>query len=119
LKRISKIDKHTIDLCESYDWPGNVRELQNIVERSVILCNGDTFHVEQAWLTTQHSRPGSERGSLTKTLENYERRIIESALAESNGKVAGIDGAAVKLGIPRSTLDARIKQLHIKRHTVR
>jgi formate hydrogenlyase transcriptional activator len=118
-KRISKIDKKTLDLCASYDWPGNVRELQNIVERSVILCNGNTFRVEQAWLTTQSATPRPERGSLTKNLEDYERGIIEAALAESNGKVAGLDGAAAKLGIPRSTLDARIKQLHIKRHTVR
>jgi PAS domain S-box-containing protein len=118
-KRISKIDKKALDLCESYDWPGNVRELQNIVERSVILCNGDTFRVEQAWLTTQSATPRPEWGSLTKSLQDYERGIIEAALAESNGKVAGPDGAAAKLGIPRSTLDARIKQLHIKRHTVR
>ena len=117
-KRIDKIDKNTLDLCESYDWPGNVRELQNIVERSVILCNGDTFRVEQAWLTN-HGGPHRERGNLTKTLQDYERGIIETALAESNGKVAGPDGAAAKLGIPRSTLDARIKQLNIRRHTVR
>jgi PAS domain S-box-containing protein len=118
-KRISKIDKNTLDLCQSYDWPGNVRELQNIVERSVILCNGDTFRVEPAWLTTHTATPHSKAGDLTKSLQDYERGIIETALAESNGKVAGPDGAAAKLGIPRSTLDARIKQLHIKRHTVR
>jgi formate hydrogenlyase transcriptional activator len=118
-KRISKIDKNTLRLCESYDWPGNIRELQNIVERSVILCNGDTFLVEQAWLTAQNAIPCQERGSLTKALQNYERGVIEAALAESNGKVAGPDGAAAKLGIPRSTLDARIKQLNIRRHTVR
>ena len=118
-KRISKIDKNTLELCESYDWLGNIRELQNIVERSVILCNDDTLRVEQAWLTTRHPGPGSVRGSLTKALQSYETRIIEAALAESNGKVAGPDGAAAKLGIPRSTLDARIKQLNIKRYIVR
>jgi PAS domain S-box-containing protein len=118
-KRINKIDKNTLELCGSYDWPGNIRELQNIVERSVILCNGDTLRIEQAWLTTHNGSPRHERGSLTQTLQSYEKRMIEAALAESNGKVAGPDGAAAKLGIPRSTLDARIKQLHIKRHTVR
>ena len=118
-KRIDKIDKNTLSRCESYDWPGNIRELQNIVERSVILCTGDIFRVEQAWLTTQTAAPRPQRGSLAKTLQDYERGIIEAALAESNGKVAGSDGAAAKLGIPRSTLDARIKQLNIKRHTVR
>jgi formate hydrogenlyase transcriptional activator len=118
-KRISKIDKKALDLCESYDWPGNVRELQNIVERSVILCNGDTLRVEQTWLSTQSGTPRPGPGSLTKNLEDYERGIIEAALAESNGKVAGPDGAAARLGVPRSTLDARIKQLGIKRRTVR
>jgi formate hydrogenlyase transcriptional activator len=118
-KRISKIEKHTLELCESYDWPGNIRELQNIIERSVILCNSDTLRVQQAWLTTQNASARPEWGSLTKSLQNYERGIIEAALVESNGKVAGPDGAAAKLGIRRSTLDTRIKQLHIKRHTVR
>jgi DNA-binding NtrC family response regulator len=118
-KRISRIDKHTLELCASYDWPGNIRELQNIVERSVILCNGDTFRVEQAWLTAHSGNPRPGRRNLTDALQTYEKKLIEVALAESNGKVAGADGAAARLGIPRSTLDARIKQLNIKRHTVR
>ena len=117
-KPISKIDKNTLELCQSYHWPGNIRELQNIVERSVILCNGDTFSVERAWLSSQAvDRP--ESGALTNTLKSFEREIIEKALAESNGKVAGPSGAAAKLGIPRTTLEARIKQLNIKRYTAR
>jgi DNA-binding NtrC family response regulator len=117
-KQISNIDKNTLELCLSYHWPGNIRELQNIVERSVILCNGDTFSVEQAWLSSQAvDRPGS--GALTSTLQSYEKEIIEKALADSNGKVAGPTGAAAKLGVPRTTLDARIKQLNIKRSTIR
>ncbi|MCU1307928.1 MAG: sigma54 specific transcriptional regulator, Fis family, partial [Acidobacteriaceae bacterium] len=95
-----------------------IRELQNIIERSVILCNGDTFRVERAWLSSQTSyRP--ESGTLPETLQSYEREIIEAALVESNGKVAGPNGAAAKLGIPRSTLDARIKQLKILKYTIR
>ena len=117
-KQITKIDKKTIDLCKSYHWPGNIRELQNIVERSVILCNGDTFSIDPAWLSSPTvSRP--EPGVLTKTIRSHEKEIIEAALAESNGKVAGSNGAAVKLGIPRSTLDAKIKQLGIKKYSVR
>jgi transcriptional regulator with GAF, ATPase, and Fis domain len=117
-KHISKIAKNTLELCLSYHWPGNIRELQNIVERSVILCSGDTFSVEPAWLSSQAvGRP--ESGALTNILQNYEKEIIERALDDSNGKVAGPNGAAVKLGIPRTTLDARIKQLNIKRHTIR
>jgi transcriptional regulator with GAF, ATPase, and Fis domain len=117
-KHISKIDKHTLELCVSYHWPGNIRELQNIVERSVILSNRDTFSVEPAWLSSQ-AVGHPESGALTNTLQSYEKEIIEKALADSNGKVAGPNGAAAKLGIPRTTLDARIKQLDIKRHTIR
>src|SRR5258706_1139652 len=117
-KQITKIEKHTLELCKSYSWPGNIRELQNIIERSVILCNGDTFSIDPAWLPSQAvSRP--ERGVLTKTIRSHEKEIIEAALAESNGKVAGPNGAAAKLGIPRSTLDAKIKQLSIKKYSVR
>ena len=101
----------------SYHWPGNIRELQNIVERAVILCNGDTFSIEPAWLSGGARRP--EVDGLVNALESYEKEIIERALTDSNGKVAGPDGAAAKLGMPRTTLDARIKQLNIKRQTVR
>ena len=117
-KQISRIDKNTLKLCQSYHWPGNIRELQNIVERSVILCNDDTLSIERAWLSSQAvDRP--ESVALTDTLQRVEREIIEKALAESNGKVAGPKGAAAKLGIPRTTLEARIKQLSIKRSTIR
>jgi PAS domain S-box-containing protein len=118
-KQISKIDKNTLKLCESYPWPGNIRELQNIVERSVILCTGDTFWIDEAWLSTQNVPRPDSSGPLTKTLQNYEKELIEAALAESNGKVAGPNGAAAKLGIPRSTLDLKIKQLNIKKPTFR
>ncbi len=117
-KRISRIDENTLALCLSYHWPGNIRELQNIVERSVILCNGHTFSVDPAWLSSQ-SVGRSESGALTSTLRSYEKEIIEKALMDSNGKIAGPNGAAAKLGIPRTTLDARIKQLNIKRLTIR
>jgi transcriptional regulator with PAS, ATPase and Fis domain len=95
-KRISKIDKNTLELCASYDWPGNIRELQNIIERSVILCTGDTLRVEQAWLAAHSVNSGPERGNLTDALQSYEKGLIEAALANSNGKVAGRDGAAAK-----------------------
>ncbi len=116
-KRISKIDKATLKLCQAYDWPGNIRELQNIVERSVILCNGDTFWIDEAWLTCYGALRPKSSGLLTESLKSYEKELIEAALAESNGKVAGTNGAAAKLGIPRSTLDLKIKQLKIKKNT--
>jgi len=115
-KQICKIDHKTLELCQSYSWPGNIRELQNIVERSVILCGGDTFWIEKAWLACVHPSRQETAGPLPDTLQNQEKQIIEAALAESNGKVAGPEGAAAKLGIPRSTLDSKIKQLKIKKH---
>jgi PAS domain S-box-containing protein len=54
-KHICKIDNDTLEQCQSYAWPGNIRELQNIVERSVILCSGDTFSIERAWLASQEA----------------------------------------------------------------
>ena len=118
-KQISKIDKNTLKLCQSYHWPGNIRELQNIVERSVILCTGDTFWIDEAWLSSQNVPRPESSAPLTQNVQNYEKELIEVALAESNGKVAGPNGAAAKLGIPRSTLDLKIKQLNIKKHTIR
>jgi len=118
-KQINKIDKNTLKLCQSYHWPGNIRELQNIVERSVILCTGDTFWIDEPWLSSQDATRPKSSGHLNQNLQNYEKELIEAALAESNGKVAGPNGAAAKLGIPRSTLDLKIKQLNIKKTTVR
>ena len=114
-KLINKIDKNTLTLCQSYHWPGNIRELQNIIERSVILCKGDTFWVDPAWLSGQEATPTTP-GPLMEKLQIQEKEIIEAALAQSKGKVAGPDGAAVKLGIPRSTLDWKIKQLKIRKY---
>jgi PAS domain S-box-containing protein len=115
-KHICKIDNNTLERCQSYAWPGNIRELQNIVERSVILCSGDTFWIEKAWLTDAQPPRQELAGPLPDTLQNQERKIIETALTESKGKVAGPEGAAAKLGIPRSTLDTKIKQLGIKKY---
>jgi len=118
-KQISKFDKNTLKLCQSYPWPGNIRELQNIVERSVLLCAGETFRIDEAWLPSQEAPRPKSSGILTETLQNHEKELIEGALAESKGKVAGLNGAAAKLGIPRSTLDLKIKQLNIKKHAFR
>ena len=118
-KQISRIDKNALKLCQSYVWPGNIRELQNIIERSVILCAGDTLRIDEAWLSSQKEPRPKASGPLTENLQSFEKELIEAALVESNGKVAGPNGAAAKLGIPRSTLDLRIKQLSIKKNTVR
>ena len=111
-KHIRRIDKKTLRLCQSYDWPGNIRELQNIVERSLILCSGETFWIDEAWL----SKRGAPSGRLGEKLEDREKEIIEAALAESKGRIAGPNGAAMRLGIPRSTLGWKIRHLKINRH---
>jgi len=115
-KHIRKIDKKTLKLCESYDWPGNIRELQNIIERSVILCGGDTFWIDEAWLSNPAGPHLGPSARLSETLEDREKEIIEAALAETQGRVAGPNGAAARLGIPRSTLDWKIRNLKINRH---
>jgi formate hydrogenlyase transcriptional activator len=111
-KRIVAIDERTMERCQAYSWPGNVRELQNIIERSVILCGGERFSIDEAWLPALG--PASETGGpLSSALQSQERELIESALAESRGKVAGRGGAAARLGVPPSTLESKIKQLRI------
>ena len=115
-KRIRRIERHTLELCEGYSWPGNIRELQNIVERSVILCSGDTFSIDEAWLSSQAPRLPDGSSRLPDSLEDQEREMIEAALAKSKGRVAGPRGAAAKLGIPPSTLESKIKQLKIEKN---
>ena len=110
---IRKIDKDTFARCRAYDWPGNIRELQNIVERSVILCSGSIFRIEEAWLSAPELTVSESSGPLAEALQHQERQIIEAALATARGKVAGPHGAAVRLGIPASTLEWKIKQLKI------
>ena len=114
-KRIRQIDKRTLELCDRYPWPGNIRELQNIVERSVILCTGDTFSIDEAWLSTQAPLRAEGSGPLPTALQDQEKEMIEAALAKSRGKVAGPRGAAATLGIPASTLESKIKQLGIEK----
>jgi PAS domain S-box-containing protein len=114
-KRIRQIDKRTLELCERYPWPGNIRELQNIVERSVILCSGDTFSIDEAWLSSQAPLLPDGSSPLPDALQDQEKEMIESALAKSKGRVAGPGGAAAQLGIPPSTLESKIKQLKIEK----
>src|SRR6266436_2091250 len=95
---------------------GKFRAGHNNIGKAVVVCSGDTFWIEKAWLTSAQPPRQELAGRLPDTLQNQERKIIETALAESKGKVAGPEGAAAKLGIPRSTLDSKIKQLRIKKH---
>jgi transcriptional regulator with GAF, ATPase, and Fis domain len=116
-KTFSRIDKRTVELFRSYDWPGNVRELQNVVERSVIVSPEDVFCVDEAWLCTDAAKTRSGQCVSESAIgdSGRERQIIESALAESGGRVYGPKGAAAKLQIPPSTLDSKIKKLQIRK----
>jgi formate hydrogenlyase transcriptional activator len=115
-KRIRNIDKKTIELFHAYDWPGNIRELQNVVERAVILSEGETFFVDETWLTHVTPKLAATTAPLVADLVEREREILEAALQESEGVVGGPTGAAVKLGIPRQTLESKIRKLGINRH---
>ena len=115
-KRIREISKNTLDLLQSYAWPGNIRELQNVVERSVIVCDTESFSVDESWLCRQPVQTESATQPLADKLVSQERQMIETALAESGGRVSGPSGAAAKLGIPQSTLDSKIKSLKIDKH---
>ncbi len=118
-KRIKSIEKRTLDLLLSYHWPGNIRELQNVIERAVILCDGEVLSVDETWLSSEQPSPTPPSGPLVTSLLDQERQLIESALSECGGRVAGPSGAAVKLGIPRSTLESRIRSLQIDKHRFR
>jgi PAS domain S-box-containing protein len=116
-KSIRSIDKKTLELFQSYNWPGNIREFQNIIDRSLILSSSDVFSVDESWFPKESSQVAS-RVPASQHREGErpgEREVIEAALAESRGRVSGPSGAAVKLGVPPSTLESRIKALKIRK----
>jgi PAS domain S-box-containing protein len=116
-KTIRRVNKRTLDHLRSYPWPGNVRELQNVIERSVIVCDTDEFTVDESWLS---ARPAIEgRLALSGSLVAHEKAIIEDALRASGGRVFGPSGAAARLGIPRSTLESKIRALRINKSRFR
>ena len=117
-KRVGKafrtIKMSTVGVLQAYDWPGNIRELQNVIERSVILAEGDVFSIDEAWVKREVRRPRT-MVPLVSSIAEREREMIEAALSESEGRVSGPLGAAAKLGIPRQTLDSKIASLQINK----
>jgi formate hydrogenlyase transcriptional activator len=118
-KKFRNINKKTLQLFQTYDWPGNIRELQNVIERAVILCDGDTFSVDETWLKRESPEVHGPAVPFVGAIISREREMIETALAESLGRIAGPVGAAAKLGIPRQTLESKIKRLGIDAHRFR
>jgi len=116
-KNIRTASKETLGLFQSYTWPGNIRELRNVIERSIIVCDTESFSVDESWLSRQPQRaqPTSQL-ELSQRLAAEEKQAIEAALTESGGRVFGPLGAAVRLGIARSTLDSKIKTLKIDKN---
>jgi transcriptional regulator with GAF, ATPase, and Fis domain len=122
-KNIRHVSQETLELLQSYAWPGNIRELQNVIERSVILCETETFSIDESWLPQQPhpfliAKPKNQI-ELPRRLEEQEKNMIEEALKASRGRVFGPTGAAAKLGIPRSTLESKIKSLKIDKNHFR
>jgi formate hydrogenlyase transcriptional activator len=115
-KKIRNIQKKTLELFEAYDWPGNIRELQNVIERAVVLCDSETFSVDETWLKPEEQRVSGSVIPLGATLAGHEKDIIEAALADCGGQVSGPTGAAAKLGLPRQTLESKIMALGINKH---
>ena len=116
-RHFTAVDKKSLDLLQAYAWPGNIRELQNVIERSVIVSETPTFSVDESWLSRRPSSPDpSIQPNLFSRSPAQEKAIIEAALRECGGRVYGPSGAAAKLGIPRSTLETKIKSLKINKH---
>jgi formate hydrogenlyase transcriptional activator len=114
-KKIRRIEKKSLDRLQSYPWPGNIRELQNVIERSVIVCDTEDFSVDESWLS-HHRHPSK---CLPDELVTQERASIEAALTETSGRISGPSGAAARLGMPASTLDSKIKSLQIEKRRFR
>jgi len=115
-KKIRGINRATLERLKSYTWPGNIRELQNVIERSIIVCETENFTVDESWLSSEPGAGGPAVRPLVKMSASEEKKTIEAALADASGRVSGPSGAAAKLGIPPSTLDSKIRVLKINKH---
>ena len=107
-KQIEKISPKTIQALQSYQWPGNVRELRNVIERAMILAKDKTLEV-------QLPRISSSEKDATSSLEDIMRKEILAVLKKTHWRIAGKNGASEILGLKRTTLQAEMKKLGIKR----
>src|SRR5437870_403037 len=114
-KTIGNIDQRTLEVRQGYSWARNFRELQNVIERSIVICETETFAIDESWVRRELPKPPHLVQSFADDLVAREREMIETALAASRGRVSGPSGAAAKLGIPGSTLDSKIRALGIRK----
>jgi PAS domain S-box-containing protein len=110
-KSITSVPKKTMDALMAWEWPGNVRELENFVERSVILTQGSVLAAPLSVL--ESTVTVGEAPTSDQTLESAERQYIIRALKESHGQIGGPRGAAMRLGLKRTTLQSKMKHLGI------
>jgi formate hydrogenlyase transcriptional activator len=118
-RNITSVDRTTLQLLESYAWPGNIRELQNVIERSIILCDSEVLSVNESWLPENSMPMEPKNASELNAIQARTKSMIEAALRESRGRVFGPSGAAAKLGIPRSTLESKIRSLKIDKNRIK
>ena len=118
-KKIDEISERSLDLLRDYPWPGNIRELQNVIERAVIVSDTNTLSVDDRWLVRQRLVEPDAKTPLDDELTTHERSRVEAALAASKGRVSGPTGAAARLGVPRSTLESKIRSLKVDKHRFR
>ena len=88
-KKITAIDRPTLDMLRNYDWPGNVRELQNVIERAVILCETTVLTVDETWFRRETPSSAAQPIPFNATMNAGEREMIEKALSECSGRVGG------------------------------
>ena len=115
-RKVSRVDRQTMELLQGYHWPGNIRELQNVIERSVILAVGGTLRIDPSVLGSGASRKAPSDGDV---LRQNEKESIKAALAATKGRIAGPHGAAARLRIPASTLESKIRALKIDKFKFR
>ncbi|MGH9881582.1 MAG: sigma-54 interaction domain-containing protein [Pyrinomonadaceae bacterium] len=113
-KKIKHIDQQSLCALQQYSWPGNIRELQNVIERCVILADGEVLQVDAGMLSDEALFMGPT--AIPTAFRSDRKFQIEAALRETHGKVYGPQGAASRLGLPATTLDSQIRSLGIKKH---
>jgi formate hydrogenlyase transcriptional activator len=116
-KKFASISRESLEMLQSYTWPGNIRQLQNVIERSVIVCETGTLTVDESWAAGKALENSNSTQPFSQRLAANEKAAIEGALAEARGRVSGPSGAALKLGMPASTLESKIRAFKINKHS--